>query len=676
MANKPLQSIKFPDLPDTYTIPAVDNTLAVSGNAADAKAVGDEIGSLKTDLMTFENDSGVRYNVEFTKVTGKYIGSDNNEKSGQYFSRSVPIAVAVGDVIEFTATGYNTNVAMIALTDAEETFYKSVARSVDSTQRTYTYTCIDSGYIIVSYENRNSYSFTIKNEMSNIGLNNSVNKLYEADTLQLAVDSGIVVSVDDVTATVSQTGHYINNGGVYSASANFNMYSVSLQKGDTISFNAKGYITNVAVLARINSDGTYTPLIISEDSDEHNFVYSAPEVMNMYISSNTDTPPRYSVFSSRIDMNWVQINDLYKNKLIELSYDAEMNTIADNIAVNLLATGCYIRNDGAYQNNSGSSNFKIYGNIILPEGSKIKFNAAGYNTNIAVLARVNSDGTYTPLINSEDSNEHEFSYIALTRMTVVISSHKSVTPSYSLYASRIDENAAKIHDIDSNYVAFATIGVLGDSLASGASNYPPDGAADRKDYAWGKFIEREHGISVSLFSSGGATTRSWLAQSYGLAALQAANMLDCYIIGLGVNDAYSLGDAYLGSVSDVHVGNEDENADTYYGNYSKIIAAIKTKSPRAKIFCITNPRGTNATGIAYNEAVEDIVGLYTNTYLIDLREDSFYTSPEFKSTWYSAHSTAVGYKLIAQNIYNHLNDIIQENVKEFLDIQWIVNNHN
>lgn len=48
MANKPLQSITFPGLPDTYTVPQVDATLTASGAAADAKIVGerlDEIGS-------------------------------------------------------------------------------------------------------------------------------------------------------------------------------------------------------------------------------------------------------------------------------------------------------------------------------------------------------------------------------------------------------------------------------------------------------------------------------------------------------------------------------------------------------------------------------------------------------------------------------------------------------
>ena len=52
MANKPLKSIKFPGLNDTYTVPEVDATLATTGAAADAKKVGDEISDIKADLST------------------------------------------------------------------------------------------------------------------------------------------------------------------------------------------------------------------------------------------------------------------------------------------------------------------------------------------------------------------------------------------------------------------------------------------------------------------------------------------------------------------------------------------------------------------------------------------------------------------------------------------------
>ena len=54
MANKPLKTIKFPGLPDIYTIPEVDASLATTGKAADAKAVGDAVNDLQNAIDEIE----------------------------------------------------------------------------------------------------------------------------------------------------------------------------------------------------------------------------------------------------------------------------------------------------------------------------------------------------------------------------------------------------------------------------------------------------------------------------------------------------------------------------------------------------------------------------------------------------------------------------------------------
>lgn len=46
MADITLKSIKFPNLPNRYTVPQIDNTLTQSGKPADAKATGDRLSAI------------------------------------------------------------------------------------------------------------------------------------------------------------------------------------------------------------------------------------------------------------------------------------------------------------------------------------------------------------------------------------------------------------------------------------------------------------------------------------------------------------------------------------------------------------------------------------------------------------------------------------------------------
>ena len=252
---------------------------------------------------------------------------------------------------------------------------------------------------------------------------------------------------------------------------------------------------------------------------------------------------------------------------------------------------------------------------------------------------------------------------------------------YSIYkkTSELEDKTKNVLTYDC--FPFERIGVVGDSLASGCSNYYNESGQlkgiDIPKYSWGKFLSRTYGISVDLYSQGGANTRTWLSSDFGLQRLQASEPCEMYYIGLGNNDYFSLGESYLGTISDVTVGNESSNADTYYGNYSRIIAELKSKSPRCKIFCFTEPNiGNRELSHLYNLAIKEVAGLYDNVFVLDLENDTFYSSKPISDTRVGSHYTPVGYKMMSEYIYKITCEFIISHVENFIDTQWIIENHN
>ena len=75
MATKPLKSLKFPTLDDTYTVPQVDDTLAVQGAAADSKKVGDELSDLKGDINQIDVEYDSTTNHIYVVINGVRQGS-------------------------------------------------------------------------------------------------------------------------------------------------------------------------------------------------------------------------------------------------------------------------------------------------------------------------------------------------------------------------------------------------------------------------------------------------------------------------------------------------------------------------------------------------------------------------------------------------------------------------
>ena len=74
MANKPLQTIKFPGLTDTYTVPQVDsNFVGTAGQVPDSKKVHDEIDSLREDLSEVHD----YIQTPLVSKTGEVVSIDN-----------------------------------------------------------------------------------------------------------------------------------------------------------------------------------------------------------------------------------------------------------------------------------------------------------------------------------------------------------------------------------------------------------------------------------------------------------------------------------------------------------------------------------------------------------------------------------------------------------------------
>ena len=109
MANVPLKSIKFPGLSDTYTVPQVDNTLAVTGAAADAKKVGDELTDLKSAIFSEATNT---LTIEMTN--GAYVDATGASKSNANSAYTNYISVTGGATLTLNNVSLNSVRSVVA----------------------------------------------------------------------------------------------------------------------------------------------------------------------------------------------------------------------------------------------------------------------------------------------------------------------------------------------------------------------------------------------------------------------------------------------------------------------------------------------------------------------------------------------------------------------------------
>lgn len=229
-------------------------------NAGDA--VRKQVSSLKGDLDKYCGVSKPTY----TLKENTYIYSEGYV-SQVGFVTSNPIPVNANDIVKLTAKGYLTNIVMINMCDENGNLsLTSDDRrwSIDSTRREYSFIVPRNGYVVVSGAT-SALDLKILTDISNVVLKNGVesanNIIQESNLTPLSI-------------TKFKSGYITADGSVVDNPSFVYSEPVKLYKGQIVKSLVQGYLNNVSLVSMYNEDGTYTPLVVSTDSNEKTLVYN------------------------------------------------------------------------------------------------------------------------------------------------------------------------------------------------------------------------------------------------------------------------------------------------------------------------------------------------------------------------------------------------------------------
>ena len=240
---------------------------------------------------------------------------------------------------------------------------------------------------------------------------------------------------------------------------------------------------------------------------------------------------------------------------------------------------------------------------------------------------------------------------------------------------RIEKIERTFIDDKAAFSAFAKFGVCGDSLSVGhtqdasGTNYPRN-----IYYSWGQYIAREYGNVCLNFGKSGMTAKTWMSDDKCYNRIIVAdNKCQCYVIGLGANDAENIASysGGIGSSADIDFNDMSNNADSFYGWYAKIINTINTLNPTAIVFLLTlgYPRDASANVKSINQAIvamSELTG-FSNVILVDLREyDNYFKKNGLAGQISGGHFSALGYANVARIIESAISKAMNDYTKDHM----------
>ena len=230
------------------------------------------------------------------------------------------------------------------------------------------------------------------------------------------------------------------------------------------------------------------------------------------------------------------------------------------------------------------------------------------------------------------------------------------------------------------------IGVIGAYFTNGYHNTTSGSLSEEyaREYSWPQRLAKLCGITALHFGHAGWNCKKWLNSSLYTAVAETENKCTAYVVSFASNDIYEEDnpdrDYQLGTISDVNIGNESQNAASYYGYLSKIIARLYEVQPKAYVFLQTYPYNYGRTEtLGYSQAMRDIVAAYRNeNYRIYLIDYSTYgmtiAEAQSKNMYRGSHYVASGYQYMAYELCTYIDWIIRSNMADFEDAAFVGTN--
>lgn len=205
---------------------------------------------------------------------------------------------------------------------------------------------------------------------------------------------------------------------------------------------------------------------------------------------------------------------------------------------------------------------------------------------------------------------------------------------------------------------FETIHCLGDSYTQGGIKSSDGANWLRAKKPYPQVIADNLGIDVTNFGVGGASVKSYLTN--GLSAVLNANPPDLYILCFGINDA---GNAdTVGTIADINGSDYTLNADSFCGNYGRILAQLKAHAPLARYVIIGQWHWDTSTIVygQYTAAAKAVAEHYSIPF-VDPFDDTFFATSLYRSTMVSGHPTQVTYTGMAYAVMRLMAECIADN---------------